>query len=133
MPDDLVEQFCDLDVLAIESNYDPKMQRDSGRPWFLQRRITGGRGHLSNEQALAAVRRIFARCESAGRRLPAHVVLLHRSRQCNCPRLLRQLFSQDPRIAARLTLAEQYERSEWLRPRPAPPLVGEQLSLFAVA
>ena len=61
VPPALIEHFDDLDVLAIESNYDPDMQRNSGRPWFLQRRITGGHGHLSNEQALAAVKAIFKR------------------------------------------------------------------------
>lgn len=130
VPPELVERFADVDLLAIESNYDPRMQADSPRPWFLKRRITGGRGHLSNEEALAAVRAILDRRQSRGRRPPAHIVLLHRSRQCNCPHLVRRLFSRDARIAPRLTLAEQYERSEWLRLAPSlPPLVGEQLTL----
>ena len=122
--------FCGLDVLCIESNYDPRMQADSPRPGFLKRRITGGRGHLSNEEAFAAVRAILDRRQSRGRRPPAHIVLLHRSRQCNCPDLVRRLFTRDARIAPRLTLAEQYERSEWLRLAPSlPPLVGEQMTL----
>ncbi|HWE93753.1 MAG TPA: MBL fold metallo-hydrolase [Tepidisphaeraceae bacterium] len=129
VPAELVERFVDLDVLAIESNYDPLMQEHSARPNFLKQRIMGGRGHLSNEQALAAVRQILDRCERHGARLPAHIVLLHRSRQCNCPNLVRKLFSRDARIARRLTLAEQFERSGWLRSRPAPALVGEQLLL----
>lgn len=129
VPAKLVERFVGLDVLAIESNYDPLMQEQSGRPWFLKRRIMGRSGHLSNEQALAAVRQILDRCERSGARLPAHIVLLHRSRQCNCPNLVRKLFSRDPRIARRLTLAEQFERSIWLRARPSPALVGEQLML----
>lgn len=129
VPAELFERFVDLDVLAIESNYDPLMQEQSGRPSFLKQRIMGGRGHLSNEQALAAVRQILDRCEMYGSRLPAHIVLLHRSRQCNCPNLVRKLFSRDARIAPRLTLAEQFERSTWLRSRPAPALIGEQLML----
>jgi phosphoribosyl 1,2-cyclic phosphodiesterase len=129
VPAELVERFVNLDVLAIESNYDPLMQEQSPRPYFLKQRIMGGRGHLSNEQALAAVRQILDRCERAGSRLPAHIVLLHRSRQCNCPKLVQKLFSRDARIAPRLTLAEQFEPSGWLRPRPARALVGEQLML----
>jgi phosphoribosyl 1,2-cyclic phosphodiesterase len=129
VPAELVERFVDLDVLAIESNYDPLMQEQSARPYFLKQRIMGGRGHLSNEQALAAVRQILDRSERCGARLPAHIVLLHRSRQCNCPNLVRELFSRDARIAPRLRLAEQFERSGWLRSRPAPALVGEQLML----
>ena len=129
VPVTLLEDFCDLDVLAIESNYDPLMQQTSGRPYFLQQRITGGRGHLSNQQAFDAIRSILDRCEKGGMRLPRHIVLLHRSRQCNCPKLMRQLFARDARIAPRLTLADQFEPSGWLKVRDRDPLAGEQLSL----
>jgi hypothetical protein len=61
--------------------------------------------------------------------LPEHVVLLHRSRHCNCPDLLRALFSRDARIAPRLTLTEQFHRTEWIRPGNSRPLAGEQLRL----
>jgi phosphoribosyl 1,2-cyclic phosphodiesterase len=127
VPRKLVEHFVDLDLLAIESNYDPQMQQDSPRPVFLKERIMGGRGHLSNEQAFAAVRQILDRCESRGSRLPSHIVLLHRSRQCNCPKIVRGLFEKDARIAPRLTLSEQFVRTEWLRMGPSRALVGEQL------
>ena len=126
---ELIERFVGLDVLAIESNYDPQMQFDSARPVFLKQRIVGGKGHLSNEQAFEAITQILDRCEKLGARLPAHIVLLHRSRQCNCPKIVRHLFGRDPRIAARLTLAEQFERSQWLRSKPFRTLVGEQLLL----
>ncbi len=101
------------------------MQEMSGRPWFLKRRIMGGKGHLSNRQALAAVQQILDR----GQRLPDHIVLLHRSRQCNCPELLRALFSKDRRIGPRLTLAEQFERTPWLRRKALQVWTGEQLML----
>jgi len=129
--DQLIERFAEveLDVLALESNYDPHLQHTSARPFFLKQRIMGGRGHLSNEQAFNAIRAILDRCERARRRLPGHIVLLHRSRQCNCPNLVRELFTQDPRVAQRLTLAEQYQRSEWLRPAEVRPAPGEQLPL----
>ena len=127
VPVELIELFARLDVLALESNYDRQMQLDSHRPWFLKQRIMGGGGHLSNDQAFAAVRQILDCHEIDGATLPSHIVLLHRSLECNCPRRVRRLFSRDPRIAPRLTLAEQFERSNWLRPRRAAPLVGEQL------
>jgi len=129
VPARLVDAFDALDVLAIESNYDPGMQRASGRPLFLQRRITSGRGHLSNEQAFDMVRTAFDRCQRRRQALPAHVVLLHRSRDCNCPNLVRSLFTRDPRIAERLTLAEQFQRSHWLGPICRMPVTGEQLLL----
>ena len=55
VPDALIDHFAGTDILAIESNYDPQMQTDSPRPAMLKRRITGGAGHLSNEQAFDAV------------------------------------------------------------------------------
>jgi phosphoribosyl 1,2-cyclic phosphodiesterase len=61
VPSYFFDRFRDLDCIALESNYDPQMQADSGRPWFLRRRITGGHGHLSNRQALAAIVRIRRR------------------------------------------------------------------------
>ncbi|HZK79916.1 MAG TPA: MBL fold metallo-hydrolase [Humisphaera sp.] len=129
VPDPLVEHFIDLDVLALESNYDPLMQERSPRPIFLKRRITGGRGHLSNQQALDAIRRMLDRAERRAMPLPAHIVLLHRSRQCNCPKLVRELFSKDHRIAPRLVLAEAFSRSEWLSAANRPIAAGEQLAL----
>ena len=117
------DRFSDLDSIALESNYDRQMQVDSARPWFLKRRIMGGHGHLSNLQALAAIRKLLDR----SRRLPDHIVLLHRSQECNCPHLVRQVFNTDPRIASRLTLAEQHERSPWLGRVNRPVLAGEQL------
>ena len=129
VPLTLSEDFDDLDLLAIESNYDRQMQLDSPRPHFLKQRIMGGSGHLSNEQAFDAVRTILNNCESRGRPYPAHIVLLHRSLDCNCPERMRRLFGRDARIAPRLVLSEQYERTEWLRPRREAPFVGGQLQL----
>ena len=119
------DRFRDLDCIALESNYDPQMQADSARPRFLKRRITGGHGHLSNLQALAAIRKLLDRA----RRLPDHIILLHRSQECNCPDLVRRLFSTDRRIGPRLTLAQQHERSPWLGRTNRQPYLGEQLTL----
>ena len=129
VPAALLQSFANLDILALESNYDPQMQLDSARPWFLKNRIMGGAGHLSNQQAFEAIVRILDRMEKSARRLPQHIVLLHRSLECNCPKLVRKFFSRDARIAPRLTLAEQFERTAWLRSVPMRSGVGEQLSL----
>ena len=129
VPPALLECFTNLDILALESNYDPQMQLDSGRPWFLKNRIMGGAGHLSNQQAFEAIVRILNRMEKSARRLPQHIVLLHRSLECNCPKLVRKFFGRDARIAQRLTLAEQFERTQWLRPATIRNPIGQQLSL----
>ncbi|MGH7175854.1 MAG: MBL fold metallo-hydrolase [Tepidisphaeraceae bacterium] len=112
--DELIRRFENVNVLALESNYDRLMQVASVRPAYLKRRIMGGAGHLSNEQAFDAIKRILDRCERSRRALPSHIVLLHRSRECNCPKLLKRLFSRDARVGSRLTLAEPYQRSGWL-------------------
>lgn len=88
-------------------------------------RKPGGHGHLSNFQALTAIRKLLDRSH----RLPDHIVLLHRSQECNCPDLVRQLFSTDGRIAPRLTLAQQHQRSDWLGRQNRIVHVGEQLML----
>ncbi len=124
VPSHFFDRFRDLDCIALEANYDPQMQADSARPSFLKRRITGGHGHLSNLQAFAAVSKLLDRA----RRLPDHIVLLHRSQECNCPHVVRRLFATDQRIALRLTLAHQHERSPWLGRMARAPLVGEQLT-----
>lgn len=69
-------------VLAIESNYCPRLQARSARPDSLKRRIMGGAGHLSNLQCLRATEAIA----------PAwHTVFLHLSRECNRPELVAEL------------------------------------------
>lgn len=70
----IITHLREVDVLAMESNYCPELQRASGRPLFLQRRITDGSGHLSNAQSAEAVGKIRPR---------RGVVLLHLSGQCN--------------------------------------------------
>ena len=72
VPSALLQSFCNLDILALESNYDPRMQMDSARPWFLKNRIMGGAGHLSNQQAFEAIVRILNQMQKNARRLPQH-------------------------------------------------------------
>jgi phosphoribosyl 1,2-cyclic phosphodiesterase len=127
VPRTLLDQFADIDLLAIESNYDPQMQLGSSRPIFLKRRIMGGAGHLSNEQAFDAVCRIVERSRPGN---PQHIVLLHRSRQCNCPQKVREIFESEPSIRGRLTLTEQRRRSRWLIVRPRASTPHQQLTLF---
>jgi phosphoribosyl 1,2-cyclic phosphodiesterase len=128
VPPALLQHFTNLDILALESNYDPQMQIQSSRPDFLKSRIMNGSGHLSNQQAFDAIQRILNRAQQSGR-LPEHIVLLHRSLECNCPHLLRRLFCRDLRIQKRLTLADQFHRTTWLRPSSIRSRIGPQLTL----
>jgi phosphoribosyl 1,2-cyclic phosphodiesterase len=99
----LIDHLLGVDVLAIESNYCPKMQIASGRPDFLQRRIMNGSGHLSNEQAADAIRAINPR---------EHVVLLHLSLDCNRPELA-QMHHQGSPYA--VTIADWERPTQWIR------------------
>lgn len=73
---DLIQHLQGVDVLAVESNYCPRMQLASNRPQFLKDRIMGGAGHLSNQQSAKLVRDIAPQ---------SHVLLLHLSLECNTP------------------------------------------------
>ncbi|MDP6601359.1 MAG: MBL fold metallo-hydrolase [Phycisphaerales bacterium] len=114
VPDVMLNRFVDLDVLAIESNYDPELQLGSRRPPTLKERIMGGNGHLSNRQALEAVLHIAERSRLR------HIVLLHLSRQCNSPAVIRSLYAEYGRDAMdMLTITSQDQPSQVLQVAPA--------------
>ncbi len=130
VPPELVELFSragGVDLLAIESNYDPPMQLTSSRPWFLKQRIMGRHGHLSNEQAFEAVRRIV---EGSAPGRPQHIVLLHRSAQCNDPAIVLRVFAQDQSIARRTRLTHQRRRSRWFVADALPTSTEAQMKLW---
>jgi phosphoribosyl 1,2-cyclic phosphodiesterase len=79
VPDALRSAFAKLDLLLLESNHDEEMLRNGPYPPFLQARISGGSGHLSNRKSAALTR------ELAGEQL-RHVVLLHLSEANNTPK-----------------------------------------------
>lgn len=111
VPEDLCVHLAGVDVLCIESNYDERMTTNCSRPSFVNRRNLSDSGHLSNDQALAAVRRI-ADLSPGGN--PRRVVLLHRSGQCNHAVKVRRCFAKDEALAKRIVLAEQRRRTRWI-------------------
>ena len=105
----MTDHLAGVGVLAIESNYCPRLQADSDRPDFLKRRITGGAGHLSNQECADAVRTIA----------PASaVVLLHLSRQCNTAELAAEPHERAP---YGLTLSTHNAPTPWIPLSPASP------------
>jgi phosphoribosyl 1,2-cyclic phosphodiesterase len=48
-----------LDAVLLESNYDPQMLENGPYPAFLQERIRGPGGHLSNHESAGLLRRAF--------------------------------------------------------------------------
>ena len=123
---DLIEHFSGVDLLAIESNYDPELQRLARRPKFVKRRVTGGSGHLSNEEALAAARAIADRSRPG---LPHRIVLLHPSRQANAPEVIRDVFAREPRFDKRVVLTRQGRRTRWITGPSCGPMERDQMIL----
>lgn len=78
------DALAEADVLALEFNHDVEMQRTSGRPPFLIRRILGHRGHLSNAQGAELLRAVLSHSRPGRVR---SAVLIHLSEQCNRPEL----------------------------------------------
>lgn len=74
----MADMLKGVNALYLESNYDPDMLRNSGRPLRLVERIASNFGHLSNAQACEFVRSIAH--ESL-----QHIVLAHLSQDCNTP------------------------------------------------
>lgn len=71
----------------LEANYDEQMLDNGRYPYFLKRRIRGGRGHLSNAQAL----QLFIEHRPA---FMSHLLLAHLSKDNNSPELALELFNQ---------------------------------------
>jgi len=82
VPDTLRTAFARLDILVLEANHDVGMLRAGPYPPFLQERILGRAGHLSNVQAS----RFAAEVAHHGLRA---VVLAHLSEQNNTPQIAR--------------------------------------------
>lgn len=72
----LHQHLRDLDALVLESNHDEVMLAQSPYPVSVQRRISGGLGHLSNREA----GRLARACAHLGMQ---HLVLAHLSETCN--------------------------------------------------
>ena len=76
MPSSVKELIKGCQLIYIESNHDKKMLRDCGYPYFLKQRISGDKGHLSNEQAA----NLIVELAKAGTK---HFVLSHISENSN--------------------------------------------------
>ena len=71
-------------LLMLEANHEPSMLLASARPIQLKRRILGRHGHLSNEDAMAALKELLTP-ESKS------LVLAHMSEECNSRELLEDM------------------------------------------
>lgn len=99
----IVENLLGVNVAVIESNYDALMLEKGPYPPQLKRRISGGLGHVSNEQAgELAVRLVESGTKS--------IVLAHISENNNVPELAYDTVGKKlalSKLNARLNFAEQ--------------------------
>lgn len=83
----VVRHFKQCNAAFLEANYDEEMLATGGYPYHLKKRISGGNGHLSNNEAL----KLFATYRSSAL---SHLILSHLSANNNSPQLAYNLFAQ---------------------------------------
>jgi phosphoribosyl 1,2-cyclic phosphodiesterase len=84
--DNLIKYFKQCHAAFLEANYDENLLENGRYPYFLKNRIRGGKGHLSNSQAL----KLFVENKPS---YMSHLLLSHLSKDNNCPDLVWQLFN----------------------------------------
>jgi phosphoribosyl 1,2-cyclic phosphodiesterase len=100
----LINHFGQCHAAFLEANYDEVMLEEGRYPYFLKKRIRGGKGHLSNVQALD----LFNRHRAPFLEL---LVLSHLSAQNNHPQVVTDLFAPHAN-GTRITIASRYGESE---------------------
>lgn len=127
--DNLISHFGQCHAAFLEANYDEEMLGHGSYPYYLKNRIRGGRGHLSNRQALA----LFAAYKPS---FMSHVLLSHLSKDNNCPQLVQELFSTHAG-ETEVVVASRFEETPVYTiiyaegaPAKVPVRPGKQTSLF---
>jgi len=102
--DRLIYHFKNCNAAFLEANYDTEMLQNGHYPYFLKRRITSGKGHLSNAEALD----LFLKHKHEHM---SHLLLAHLSKDNNDPQLVETLFKA---VAGNtfVKVASRYEESE---------------------
>ncbi|GAB4020821.1 MBL fold metallo-hydrolase [Spirosoma koreense] len=81
----VIHHFRQCHAAFLEANYDEDMLENGRYPYVLKRRIRGGKGHLSNQQALELFR-------THKPSFMSHVLLSHLSKDNNSPVVAHDLF-----------------------------------------
>lgn len=84
----VVRYFRQCHAAFLESNYDEVMLAEGSYPYHLKARIRGGKGHLSNDEAL----RLFIEHRHSSM---THLILSHLSANNNHPDLVERLFKEN--------------------------------------
>ena len=101
--DQLIHYFKQCHAAFLESNYDETLLENGPYPVYLKNRIRGGKGHLSNRQALE----LYIKHRPS---FMSHLLLSHLSKENNSPELVESLFSSVP-TDTRVIIASRYQES----------------------
>jgi len=99
----VIHHFKQCNAAFLEANYDEGLLDRSYYPYYLKQRIRGGKGHLSNEQAL----NLFMDHRPE---FMSHLLLSHLSKNNNCPDLVKELFSLNAETTE-VIVASRYEET----------------------
>lgn len=99
----LHHHFKQCHAAFLEANYDRSMLMNGRYPIHLKNRISGGKGHLSNEQALE----VFLAHRPS---FMSHLLLAHLSKENNHPGLVADLFNTHGQ-GVEIVVASRYESS----------------------
>lgn len=130
----LIHHFKQCHAVFLESNYDEQMLAEGSYPMHLKKRIAGGKGHLSNNQALE----LFITHRAT---YLSHLILSHLSKENNHPEKVQQLFNFHAQ-RTKIIVASRHHETEVYRiaalptqvPKTQPltmPLPVVQMSLFS--
>lgn len=97
------KHFTQCDAVFLEANYDTDMLINGRYPLYLKRRITGGKGHVSNAQALE----LFINHRSDKLK---YLILSHLSKENNNPDLVYALFNEHAN-ETHVVVASRYEET----------------------
>jgi phosphoribosyl 1,2-cyclic phosphodiesterase len=99
----LIYHFRQCHAAFLEANYDEELLEKGSYPYHLKNRIRGGKGHLSNTQALE----LFKAHKPS---YMSHLLLAHLSKDNNRPELVQQLFGQHAGDT-KIIVASRFEES----------------------
>lgn len=101
--DNVIRHFKECHAAFLEANYDEQMLEQGRYPYHLKKRIRGGKGHLSNTQALS----LFTMHRPA---FMSHLLLSHLSKENNSPALVQDLFNRHAG-PTQIVVASRYEET----------------------
>ncbi len=100
----LTGYFKQCHAAFLEANYDVDMLEKGSYPYHLKKRISGGEGHLSNDEALT----LFTQHRPS---FMSHLLLSHLSKNNNSPELVEELFKRNT-INTKIVVATRYNETE---------------------